>query len=323
MPLRSSFARAARLLLLGVLTLPAPAAPSADAPAGGLFARDNLVAWCVVPFDAKKRGPEERVAMLKRLGLKRFAYDWRAEHLPTFDREVGLLKKEGIELTAVWFPADLGDDARRLLAVIKKHKVRPQLWVSMPGGGPARSKEEQRQKVEAHARALRPVAEEAARLGCSVALYNHGGWFGEPENQLAILDALRLPNVGLVYNLHHGHDHLERFPELLRKMKPHLLALNLNGMVKGGDRVGKKILPLGQGDEDLRVLKAVAESGWRGPVGIIGHTEDDAEERLRDNLDGLAWLVPQLAGKPAGPKPTPRTLRKPAARAAAPGGGRS
>ena len=313
MGLRHTLTFAVRLLLLGALALPGPAAPAADAPAGGLFARDNLVAWCVVPFDARKRGPEERVAMLKRLGLRRFAYDWRAEHLPTFDREVGLLQKEGIELTAVWFPADLGDDARRLLAVIKKHKVRPQLWVSLGGVGPARSTQERRQKVEAHARALRPVAEKAARLGCSVALYNHGGWFGEPENQLAVLDALRLPNVGLVYNLHHGHDHLDRFPELLRKMKPHLLALNLNGMVKGGDRAGKKILPLGQGDEDLRVLRAVAESGWRGPVGVIGHTEDDAEERLRDNLDGLAWLVPQLAGKPAGPRPAPRTLRKPAA----------
>src|SRR4051794_30958587 len=24
-----------------------------------LFDRDNLVAWCIVPFDARKRGPEE------------------------------------------------------------------------------------------------------------------------------------------------------------------------------------------------------------------------------------------------------------------------
>ena len=23
-----------------------------------VFARDNLVAWCIVPFDAKKRGPK-------------------------------------------------------------------------------------------------------------------------------------------------------------------------------------------------------------------------------------------------------------------------
>ena len=305
-------------LVLAAATLLAGASRAADPPAVDLFARDNLVAWCIVPFDAKKRGPEERVAMLKRLGFKRFAYDWRGEHLPTFDQEVGLLKKEGIELTAVWFPANLGDDARKLLAVIEKHKVRPQLWVTMTGGGAAKSPEEQRQKVASHARTLRPLAEAAAKLGCSVALYNHGDWFGEPENQIAILDALHLPNVGIVYNLHHGHDHLDRFPELLKKMKPHLLALNLNGMVKGGDSAGKKILPLGQGDEDLRLLKVIAASGWRGPIGILGHTQDDAEERLKDNLDGLAWLVKQLKGKPAGPKPKPRTMK--ASSAASPGG---
>ena len=69
----------------------APAAPGLFAPAaaprqaqgsGGLFERDNLVAWCIVPFDAKKRGPEERAEMLHRLGFLRFAYDWRDEHLP-------------------------------------------------------------------------------------------------------------------------------------------------------------------------------------------------------------------------------------------------
>ena len=39
-----------------------------------LFARTNLAAWCIVPFDAKKRGPEERAAMLERL-LKSRAID--------------------------------------------------------------------------------------------------------------------------------------------------------------------------------------------------------------------------------------------------------
>jgi sugar phosphate isomerase/epimerase len=277
------------------------AAPPPDAK---LFARDNLVAWCIVPFDAKKRTPAERVAMLKKLGFKKYAYDWRAEHLPTFDEEVSLLKEAGIELTAVWFPANLGAEAKKLLAVIKKHGVRPQLWVTMgePGGTT------QVEKVAAAAKALRPVAEEAGKLGCSVALYNHGGWFGEPENQIAVIEALALKNLGIVYNQHHGHDHLGRLPALLKKMKPHLLALNLNGMTKDGDKIGKKILPLGAGDADSQLLGAIAESGYAGPVGILGHTQDDAEERLRDNLDGLDWLLPQLAGKPAGPGPKYRTF---------------
>ena len=45
----------------------------------------------------------------------------------------------------------------------------------------------------------------------------------------------------------------------------------------------------------------------RGPIGILGHTMDDAEERLKDNLDGLDWLVPQLDGhRPADRVPSRR-----------------
>jgi len=274
-----------------------------------LFDRDNLVAWCIVPFDAKKRGPEERAAMLKRLGFKYFAYDYRAEHVPTFDAEMKALKTNGIALTAFWFPASLNQEARTILGVLKRHDIKTQLWVTM--GDPAPKEASQAAKIAAAGRVLRPIAEEAGKIGCSVALYNHGGWFGEPENQLAIIEHLKLKNVGIVYNLHHGHDHLDRFAILLDKMKPHLWALNLNGMVKAGDKVGKKLLPLGQGDSDLNLLKTIAASGYRGPIGILGHTQDDAEDRLRDNLDGLDWLVPQLAGKPAGPKPMPRTYRAP------------
>ena len=66
-----------------------------------IFARSNLVAWCIVPFDSKKRGPEERAAMLEKLGFSRFAYDYRTEHVPTFDAEIEALKRHGIEGAAV------------------------------------------------------------------------------------------------------------------------------------------------------------------------------------------------------------------------------
>lgn len=277
---------------------------SAAEPPKDIFAQENLVAWCIVPFDAKKRSPAERVAMLQKLGFKKYAYDWRAEHLPTFDEEIGLLQKAGIELTAVWFPANLGDDARKLLAAIEKHKVKPQLWVMFAEP----TVRDQAAKVEAAARALKPVAEAADKLGCKLALYNHGGWSGEPENQIAVVEMLKLKNVGIVYNLHHGHDQLDRFPELLKKMQPYLLALNLNGMVKDGERTGKKILPLGAGDLDLSLLKTIRASGFAGPIGILGHTQDDAAERLADNLDGLTWLKANLDGK-EGAKPKYRTYK--------------
>jgi sugar phosphate isomerase/epimerase len=276
--------------------------------ATGLFARENLVAWCIVPFDSQKRTPAQRAAMLDGLGIKRFAYDYRAEHIPTWDAELEALKKHDIELTAWWFPQVLNEEAVKALELFQKHQVKPQLWV-MGGGDPVQGEAAQDARVAEEARKIRTVAEAAAPLGLKVALYNHGGWFGEPENQLAIIERLResgITNVGIVYNLHHAHHQLDRLPVLLAKMKPHLLALNLNGMTVGGE----KILPLGQGESDFEVLRTILDSGWKGPVGILNHTDEDAEARLRDNLEGLQWLVAKLEGKPAGAKPSPRSWRK-------------
>jgi hypothetical protein len=95
------------------------------------------------------------------------------------------------------------------------------------------------------------------------------------------------------------------------------MALNINGMMRDGEISGRKILPLGQGDLDLSLLKTIRDSGWRGPIGILNHTDEDAEARLRDNLDGLDWLVAQLDSAPPGPKPKPRSYRVPAGKKSA------
>ncbi len=296
----------------------AVAAPDRDA-VEALFSRTNLVAWCIVPFDARKRGPEERAEMLDKLGIRRLAYDYRAEHVPTFDAEMVALKRHRIELLAWWFPGALNDEASLILDTLKRHDLKAQLWVT-GGGDPVKDAAEKQARVQSEAGRIRAIAEAAGQIGCSVALYNHGAWFGEPENQIAIIEALRacgVTNVGVVYNLHHGHEHLARLPALLHKMKPYLMAFNLNGMTADGERAGKKILPLGQGDLDRRVLRTLVDSGWRGPVGVLNHTSEDAEARLLDNLEGLDWLKAQLLGAPPGPKPKPRSWRDPAGPAAA------
>src|SRR5262245_20190050 len=104
-----------RLMLLSALI--ATSGISSAAPAD-LCSPDNLVAWCIVPFDAKKRDPEQRAEMLQRLGFRHYAYDWRAEHVPTFDAEILATQKREIEFTAWWFPQKLDDNARKILAVI-------------------------------------------------------------------------------------------------------------------------------------------------------------------------------------------------------------
>jgi quinoprotein glucose dehydrogenase len=312
--------RCRTLLLLGTLAcvaavaggraaaLPSDAIASASAQ---LLARSNLVAWCIVPFDAKKRGPIARAEMLQRLGIRLFAYDYREEHIPTFDAEIEALKQRGITLLAWWFPTVLNDEAKLILNKLRQHKVRAQLWVT-GGGGPTRDQMEQIQRVKSEAERIRAIAEAAAEIGCTVAFYNHGGWFGDPLNQIAIIERLRsegVTNVSIVYNLHHGHDDLARFPELLRRMQPYLTVLNFNGMVADGEQTGRKIIPIGQGDRDLELLRTILQSGWRGPIGILNHTDEDAEARLQDNLDGLEWLKAQLEGRVVGPKPKAKSWR--------------
>jgi hypothetical protein len=279
------------LLPLVALALLLPPATAADP-----FAQSNLSAWCVVPFDAAKRTPEQRVQMLQRLGFTRFVYDWRAEHLPTFDQEVGLLKKAGITLQGVWFPAGVGKEGEQLLAVLKTHAVKTELWAMLPQPDAKLSQDD---RVKVTAEVVAKLAKTAGEHGHTVGLYNHGGWTGEPDNLLAVRKACGAANVGIVYNLHHAHHRLDRFADDLKAMAPHLLSLNLNGMEANGDTKGRKILCVGDGTDDAKLLKIIRESKYAGPIGVIGHTDDDAEARLADNLNGLACLLRDDGFRPA------------------------
>ncbi|MCA9082244.1 MAG: c-type cytochrome, partial [Planctomycetaceae bacterium] len=78
-----------------------------------------------------------------------------------------------------------------------------------------------------------------------------------------------------------------------------------------------KILPLGAGSLDVELLKTIRDSGYTGPIGILNHTQENAELRLQDNLDGLAWIEAQLAGQTDVPRPQYRTWKPPIADAAA------
>jgi hypothetical protein len=227
--------------------------------------------------------------MLKRLGIHKVAYDWRQEHVPTFEQEILEYKKHGLEYFAFW---SWHEEMGRL---IEKHAIQPQIWRTLGGG----QGDTQAQKVEAAARGILPLLEKARSLGCKVGLYNHGGWGGEPENMVAVVEWLRAHaqagHVGIVYNLHHGHGHIDDFAQVLALMKPYLLCLNLNGM---NENAQPKILPVGAGRHDRALLEVIANSGYRGPIGILDHRGDmDAEESLRQNLNGLATLVNELRGQ--------------------------
>jgi sugar phosphate isomerase/epimerase len=191
----------------------APAENAATDPAR-LFKRTNLIAWCVVPFDANKRGPEERAAMLQKLGFKQFAYDWREKDIPTFDAEVEAMKRHGIQIVAWWFSTNPADPvARTILEVCKRHKIHPQLWV-MGGGAEVKTPGEQEQRIEQEAERIGRIVALAKPYGCPVELYNHNHWFGQTDNEIAIIERLKqkgIGGVGMVYNFSHGHGDIEDF----------------------------------------------------------------------------------------------------------------
>ncbi len=169
--------------------LAAVAAFSANGPsAKSIFAKNNLVAWCIVPFDAVHRGPVERAQMLKRLGITMLAYDWRDRDIPDFDREVAALAKYRIKLQAFWLASgpDPASDkgVRAVLDLLKRRRVRTEIWYMFqpPAGFDQLSQEN---KVAEAAKAVKYLAVEAQKLRCRVGIYNHEGWYGEPENGLA------------------------------------------------------------------------------------------------------------------------------------------
>jgi sugar phosphate isomerase/epimerase len=260
-----------------------------------VFSKDNLTAWCIVPFDAKKRNPEERAAMLDRLGFKSLAYDWRDEHIPEFDEEVRQLTQHGISLTAFWWGSGMPgselaletDDRMQMqLDFIRRNNLRLEVWITCSDHDLESSSDEGKlaelaERVDVLARAL-------DRLGCRLGLYNHGGWGGHPRNLVEITRRVKADNVGIVYNFHHGHEHLDQMPEVFEEMLPYLFCVNLNGM----NREGPKILPIGQGEEDVEILRMIKASGYEGPIGILGHiAEEDVEVVLERNLRGLEKLL--------------------------------
>ncbi len=260
-----------------------------------LFAKSNLMAWCIVPFDSLERGPEERAAMLKELGISKLAYDWRTKHLSTFEDEIKSLSENQIELEAIWLwistpQADQLDSANQVMVdMVRKNNVRTDFWVGIEKSFFDGLTDEQ--KLNKGVEAVKSLHKMASDLGCTINLYNHGDWFGEPDNQIRIIEKSGLSNVGIVYSFHHAHSQIKDFPERLHRMLPYLKAININGM----NVDGPQILPVGKGDSELEMLQTIKESGYDGPIGILGHiAEKDVKKVLMGNIEGLKKVLGEM-----------------------------
>ncbi|MDG5490070.1 sugar phosphate isomerase/epimerase [Psychroserpens sp. SPM9] len=259
-----------------------------------LFSKDNLIPWSIVGFDVKERTPEQRLEMLERLGYKQYAYGNRPKHIPTMKQEWELAKEKNIAVKAVWLYINLKKDKVGKLkpeseAVFENLKVvglQTQIWVGFePKYFDDLSEEESLRQAKDM---ITYLSQRAKKLGCKIALYNHGGWYGKPENQLKIIKALPNKNLGVVLNFHHAHDALEDYSENIKKLFPYLWCVNLNGMKSEGP----KIITIGQGDLEKSMIQQLLNLGYNGPFGILGHVKGgDPEHILEANENGLKNLM--------------------------------
>lgn len=278
------------LLVGGILSCASVSKPK---PTSEPFALDNLIPWSIVAYDSQERSPAQRVQMIKKLGFSQYAFGGRHRHVKTLPKEIQLAKANDITISAVWLylnhakdaPGQLRVQNEQVLTAVEEAGITPQLWV---GFNPKYF--EGLTEIESFDKAISMIsylATRAADLGCTLGLYNHGGWMGRPDNQLKVLQALDRDNIGIVYNFHHGHGDLSTYQELFPKLLPHLLCVNLNGMEKDGE----KILPIGMGDYERDMIRELQRLNYTGPWGILGHVRGgDAKEVLEKNLAGLHSL---------------------------------
>ena len=258
---------------------------------------DELFAWCIVPFDSVKRNPDQRISMLKELGISSYAYDWRNENLSEMIYEWNLAKENDIQIKAVWLWIDARADSvgslsksnKTLLANIDSAKLQTQVWVSFHENYFMDLTDSA--KLDKAVEILGYVHDEVTARDCTLGLYNHGDWFGEPANQAAIIERMSVQDVGIIYNFHHGHHQVENFPEIVDSMISNLWAVNINGM----KIEGPKILAVGKGDHEVKMLKTLINAGYDGPIGILGHVEEaDVSVILQENINGYSKILEAL-----------------------------
>ncbi|WP_179352573.1 sugar phosphate isomerase/epimerase family protein [Winogradskyella vidalii] len=246
--------------------------------------------WAILGFDALNRTPQERIAMLNEMGFTKYGLNKGNGDLSTMIEEFKLASENNIEITSVFLWLNSKRDTigklspanQELLSKLKKVKQKPVIWVSLSNN--FFEEKDQEQALELSVEMLKFIKKKADESGCELAIYNHRGWFGNPHNQLEILKQLNNPSITMVYNFHHAHEYVDEFPEIIKKIKPYLSYVNLNGIKKEGP----EILTIGNGDYEYEMIKSLIDEGYNGPWGIIGHIKtEDVQNVLARNIKGI------------------------------------
>ena len=261
----------------------------ADSP----FKVAEVSPWCIIGFDSLDRTPKERIDMLKEMGFSKYGFNKGSGDLSTMIDEFKLAKENNIEINSIflWLNAKrdsvdkLSPQNQELLNNLKKVSYKPSIWLSFSDNFFKELSHEE--SITQAIEMINFIQKKANELGCELALYNHHGWFGNPYNQIEILEKLDQDALTMVYNFHHAQEYVDEFSDIAKKIKPYLSYVNLNGVKKDGPQ----ILSIGKGDHEFEMIKLLMAEDYNGPWGILGHIKtDDVEKVLDRNIEGLNKL---------------------------------
>jgi len=234
--------------------------------------------WCITGFDTKDRSPQERRTMLQDLGLSSYGFNKGKGDFSTMQEEFKLAKENDIDITSIfiWLNADrdtigqLSPSNQLIFDNLKEIEQKPTLWLSFSNN--FYEDLDREASITLSMEMIKFIKSKADELGCKLALYNHRGWFGNPHNQLEILERLKDESITMVYNFHHAHEYAEEFELVAKKISPYLSFVNLNGVKIDGP----EIMDIGKGDHELAMIQYLLNEAYDGPWGILGHlkTED-------------------------------------------------
>jgi len=199
--------------------------------------------WCILGFDSVDRTPEQRIAMLKDMGLKKYGFNKGKGDLSKMVEEFKLASENDIEITSIFLWLNAKRDSigklslanQELLSNLSKVEQKPVIWLSFSHN--FFEELSQKESVSLSVKMIQFIKSKADELGCKLAIYNHHGWFGNPYNQVEILKELSDPSITVVYNFHHAQEYVDDFPNIVKELKPYLSFVNLNGVKKQGPQI--------------------------------------------------------------------------------------
>ena len=275
--------------------------------AATIGAEERLMAWAFLAFDTEERTPIERAQMLKRVGFTRCGYEGHPRYVGQLEDHIIAYRDLGIELVGIYMEIREEDPLEQetikgIINILQRQQYKTQFWLTVKDALLETTPEEAR--VEKVCSLVGPIAKVVMPMGCKIAMYNHGGWTGNPKNQVDVVrklgESYNPDSLGIVLNFHHAHPYIDQFSEFFAQVKPYLFVLNTNGMrvkqnEKGIEIPDPKILPLGEGDHEMEMLRVVRESGYDGLIGVIDHTRGvDPEFNLKRNRDTLISIMDRL-----------------------------